>query len=85
MEAAEAKPGKGLPWTTSGIFGQDVAAFGAAGRQAASSPAAPAVPSCPGWVVTDLVLHLGLVHRMLARVISERMQLPSTGGMPRTR
>lgn len=61
-------------------FGREVAAFEAAGRAAASSRAAPAVPSCPGWVVTDLVLHLGLVHRMLARVISERMQQPPVQG-----
>jgi len=59
-----------------GRFGQEVAAFEAAGREAARSQAAPAVPSCPEWVVTDLVLHLGMVHRMVARVISERMQEP---------
>lgn len=59
-----------------GHFGQEVAAFEAAGREAARSQAAPAVPSCPGWVVTDLVLHLGFVHRLVARVVGERMQQP---------
>ena len=46
-----------------GHFGREVAAFEAAGYEAVSSEAAPAVLSCPGWVLTDLVLHLGLVHR----------------------
>jgi uncharacterized protein (TIGR03083 family) len=57
-------------------FGQEVAAFEAAGREAVGSHAAPDVPSCPGWVVTDLVLHLGFVHRAVALVIAERMQQP---------
>jgi uncharacterized protein (TIGR03083 family) len=61
-------------------FGREVAAFEAAGREAVSSQAAPAVPSCPGWVVTDLVLHLGLVHRIVGRVIGGRMQEPPTEG-----
>jgi uncharacterized protein (TIGR03083 family) len=59
-----------------GSFGREVAAFEAAGREAVSRPAAPEVPSCPGWVVTDLVLHLGLVHRLVARVVGGRMQQP---------
>ena len=63
-----------------GPFGQEVAAFEAAGREAVGSQAAPAVPSCPGWVVTDLVLHLGLVHRVVARVIGGRMQQPPAEG-----
>ena len=63
-----------------GPFGREVAAFEAAGREAMSSQAAPAVPSCPGWVVTDLVLHLGSVHRAVARVIGGRMQQPPAEG-----
>jgi uncharacterized protein (TIGR03083 family) len=59
-----------------GHFRREVAAFEAAGREAVRCEAAPAVPSCPEWVVTDLVLHLGVVHRIVARVISERMQRP---------
>ena len=62
-----------------GHFRREVAAFEAAGRAAAGSEAAP-VPSCPGWVVTDLVLHLGVVHRLVARVIGERMQQPPERG-----
>ena len=66
-----------------GHFQREAAAFGAAARQAADGGAAPAVPSCPGWMVTDLVLHLGMVHRFVARVIGERMQqLPAMGGDP---
>jgi len=63
-----------------GHFGREVAAFEAAGCEAVSSEAAPAVPSCPGWVLTDLVLHLGLVHRIVARVVGERMQQPPEAG-----
>lgn len=63
-----------------GHFRREVAAFEAAGRAVAGSEAAPAVPSCPGWVMTDLVLHLGVVHRYVARVIGERMQQPPGGG-----
>jgi uncharacterized protein (TIGR03083 family) len=61
-------------------FGQEIAAFEAAGREAVNSHAAPAVPSCPGWVMTDLILHLGFVHRAVARVIGERMQQPPAEG-----
>lgn len=63
-----------------GHFRHEVAAFEAAGRAAVRCAAAPAVPSCPGWVVTDLVLHLGMVHRSVARVIRARMQQPPSGG-----
>jgi uncharacterized protein (TIGR03083 family) len=63
-----------------GHFFREVAAFESAGRTAAGFEAAPAVPSCPGWVVTDLVLHLGLVHRFVARVIAERLEQPPDGG-----
>jgi uncharacterized protein (TIGR03083 family) len=59
-----------------GSFGREVAAFEAAGREAVSREVAPAVPSCPGWVVTDLVLHLGWVHRLVAQVVGGRIQQP---------
>ena len=66
-----------------GHFQREAAAFEAAARQAAGAEAAPGVPSCPGWTVTDLVLHLGMVHRVVARVIGERMQRPpAPGGDP---
>ncbi len=61
-------------------FGREVAAFEAAGREAVSFAAAPAVPSCPGWVMTDLILHLGMVHRLVARVVGGRMQEPPAEG-----
>ncbi|MGP9022692.1 maleylpyruvate isomerase family mycothiol-dependent enzyme [Streptomyces sp. BR1] len=32
----------------------------------------PLVPSCPGWSLSDLVMHLGSVHRYVIRVIEER-------------
>jgi len=57
-------------------FTREVTAFEDAARIAARANAAPAVPSCPGWVATDLILHLGRVHRFLVRVIDERMPEP---------
>ena len=66
-----------------GHFLREVAAFEAAGRVAAGFEAAPVVPSCPGWVANNLVLHLGVVHRAVSRVIGERMQQPpERGDMP---
>jgi hypothetical protein len=64
-----------------GHFRREVAAFEAAGHATAGCEAAPAVPSCPGWVVTDLILHLGVVHRFVSRVIGERMQQPPARGV----
>lgn len=61
-------------------FRREAAAFQAAARVAVNSAAAPAVPSCPGWVVTDLVLHLGVVHRLVAHVVRDRMQQPPRAG-----
>jgi len=57
-------------------FTREVTAFESAARIAARADAAPAVPSCPGWVATELILHLGRVHRFLVRVIDERLQEP---------
>ncbi|MFI9062200.1 maleylpyruvate isomerase family mycothiol-dependent enzyme [Streptomyces sp. NPDC053429] len=33
----------------------------------------PLVPSCPGWSVSDLVGHLGGVHRYLAHILRRRL------------
>ena len=63
-----------------GHFHREVQAFLAAARQAVTGDPAPAVTSCPGWTVTELVLHLGYVHRSVARIISERMKQPSQAG-----
>ncbi|MFJ1704732.1 maleylpyruvate isomerase family mycothiol-dependent enzyme [Kitasatospora sp. NPDC088346] len=57
-------------------FRREVRAFEAAVRRAAGREAVPLVPSCPGWSVSDLVLHLGSVHRAVAHVIRDR---PSRG------
>ena len=59
-----------------GHFIQDVTAFEAAGQAAAGEPAAPAVPSCPGWTVTDLILHLGTVHRLVDLIFTRRLREP---------
>ncbi|MCG5216630.1 maleylpyruvate isomerase family mycothiol-dependent enzyme [Streptosporangium sp. KLBMP 9127] len=59
-----------------GHFRREVAGFEDAVRVAAAAEIAPQVPSCPGWVMTDLVLHLGTVHRAVTTVIVERMTGP---------
>ncbi|MFG3000640.1 maleylpyruvate isomerase family mycothiol-dependent enzyme [Streptomyces sp. NPDC048340] len=40
--------------------------------QAAGGPA-PLVPPCPGWTVSDLVAHLGGVHRYLSHILRGRL------------
>lgn len=57
-------------------FRREAAAFEAAARRASAADEAPLVPSCPDWSVSDLVIHLGSVHRLVAHVIRERMQEP---------
>ena len=43
-----------------------------------AEPPIPAVPSCPAWCVTDLVLHLGAVYRHTTRIVAnhEREHVP---------
>ncbi|MGE5286566.1 MAG: maleylpyruvate isomerase family mycothiol-dependent enzyme [Micromonosporaceae bacterium] len=67
-----------------GHFRREATAFEAAAHAAAGLGAAPAVSSCPGWVVTGLVLHLGTAHRSVARVLRERMQQPPQMGGDRS-
>lgn len=45
----------------------------------AASPTAP-VPSCPGWTVHDLAVHLGSVHRRVAHLVATRAE----GFVPRS-
>ena len=42
-----------------------------AGGARAAGVEAP-VPSCPGWTVTDLLGHIGRIHRWVARMIEDR-------------
>jgi uncharacterized protein (TIGR03083 family) len=36
------------------------------------------VPSCPGWALTDLVVHAGSAQRWMAQLIGQRIQQPPT-------
>jgi uncharacterized protein (TIGR03083 family) len=51
------------------VLDAEVTMFAAAAEEA--GPAA-AVPTCPGWTVRDLVLHLGEVHRWATAVVTSR-------------
>lgn len=53
-------------------FHREVTAFAAAARRAARADGAPPVPSCPGWSVSDLILHLGNVHRYVRHLLAGR-------------
>lgn len=55
-------------------FRREVHAFEAAARRAAGD--APVVPSCPDWSVSDLVAHLGGVHRFVSRLVEDRLVRP---------
>lgn len=56
-------------------FRTDTAALLATARLK-TDPPVPDVPSCPGWNMTDLVLHLGGVHRHAARIVREQQREP---------
>jgi uncharacterized protein (TIGR03083 family) len=63
-------------------FHREVVAFEAAVRRVADADGAPMVPSCPGWSVSDLVMHLGVVHRVVTHIIRDRLPgLPDTGDL----
>lgn len=55
------------------LFRREITEFEAAARTAAELTEAPPVPGCPHWTVTDLVAHLGRVHRGIGLVIRDRM------------
>jgi uncharacterized protein (TIGR03083 family) len=57
-------------------FHREIRAFQAAARQAAGADEAALIPSCPGWSVSDLILHLGTVHRYVTRVLRDRLAQP---------
>src|SRR5947209_371295 len=40
------------------------------------------VPSCPGWLVADVVGHIGFVHRLWAYYIRNRLQEPAPAPLP---
>ncbi len=54
-------------------FRTDTAALLATAGLKIDTPS-PDIPSCPGWNMTDLVLHLGGVHRHAARIIREKQR-----------
>lgn len=53
------------------LLAEEVARFAGV---VAEVPAAAPVPSCPGWAVADLALHVGTVHRWAERLVRARAQ-----------
>ncbi|MCP9210289.1 maleylpyruvate isomerase family mycothiol-dependent enzyme [Streptomyces sp. NEAU-Y11] len=63
-------------------FHREITAFEAAARRTADGRDAPLVPSCPGWSMSDLVFHLGAVHRYVAHTVRERLtEAPDTSDL----
>jgi uncharacterized protein (TIGR03083 family) len=59
-------------------FERETTAFHRAALMAALPDEPPAVPSCPDWNTSDLVRHLGRVHRLVNLVIVNRLETPPT-------
>jgi uncharacterized protein (TIGR03083 family) len=57
-------------------FHREIRAFQAAARRAVGEAESPLVPSCPGWSASDLILHLGGVHRGVSSIIRDRLTGP---------
>lgn len=56
---------------------------GRALRDAASTRLDADVVTCPGWVVADVVGHLGRVYRSVTQILEERLQDPPMTAVPR--
>lgn len=58
----------------------DVIRSESAALVAAAERAGPdaAVPSCPGWTVSDLLVHVGTVQRWAARLVERRASVPDS-------
>ena len=57
-------------------FERETTAFHRAALMAALADTPPPVPSCPEWNTSDLIKHLGGVHRRVNHVIEARLQEP---------
>jgi len=57
-------------------FRREIAAFEDAVRRASDADDAPPVPSCPGWSMSDLLVHLGYVHRYVIHIVEHRLAAP---------
>jgi uncharacterized protein (TIGR03083 family) len=53
-------------------FRREILAFESAVRRADAAM----VPSCPGWAVADLVMHLGGTHRYVSAIVGDRLAAP---------
>lgn len=62
-----------------GAITDDAAKLSDAARRAGLD--AP-VPSCPGWMVRDLLHHIGEVHRHKERIVGERLLAPPEDWVP---
>lgn len=57
-------------------FHREVQAFEKVSRRAAAEDTAPMIPSCPEWTMSDIIVHLGWVHRFVALILRDHIQEP---------
>lgn len=57
-------------------FRREITAFEDAVRRASGAGSAPPIPSCPGWSMSDLLFHLGFVHRYVTHIVGQRLTAP---------
>lgn len=67
------------PASSAALLRTDAAALGAVARHLGGAPA-PLVPSCPDWTITDLIFHLGAIHRRIGKLIRQRERTPIVFG-----
>jgi uncharacterized protein (TIGR03083 family) len=54
-------------------FRREIRDFTAAARAVEHADTVPELPACPGWSMTNVVMHLGWVHRYVTHIISNRL------------
>lgn len=54
-------------------FRSEVAAFEKAVARAVGDDPSPPVPTCPGWSLADLAVHLGSAQRYVAHIVRQRL------------
>jgi uncharacterized protein (TIGR03083 family) len=54
-------------------FRREIRDFTAAARSVATADTVPLLPSCPDWSMTNIVTHLGTVHRYVGTILANKL------------